>query len=64
MAGLMMNAPLLISNLIEHADRHHPDAQIVSRRPEDGAIHRYTYQCVVCCILWWFCMESSKGQPR
>lgn len=46
LAGGMMNEPLLISSLIEHADRHHPDAEVVSRRPEDGAIHRHTYRCV------------------
>ena len=44
--GSMMQEPLLISSLIQHADRHHPDAEIVSRRPEDGAIHRYTYRWV------------------
>ncbi len=41
--GLMMDAPLLISSLIEHADRHHGDAQIVSRRVE-GDLHRTTYR--------------------
>ncbi len=40
--GLMMQMPLLISSLIEHADRHHGDAEIVSRRVE-GDIHRTTY---------------------
>ena len=39
--GLMMQMPLLISSLIEHADRHHGDTEIVSRRVE-GDIHRYT----------------------
>ncbi|MCU0938970.1 MAG: 3-(methylthio)propionyl-CoA ligase [Burkholderiaceae bacterium] len=43
MHGLMMQTPLLISSLIQHADRHHPDAQIVSRRVE-GDIHRTTYR--------------------
>jgi acyl-CoA synthetase (AMP-forming)/AMP-acid ligase II len=42
MLGLMQNEPLLISNIIRHADRHHGDAEIVSRTVE-GAIHRYTY---------------------
>jgi 3-(methylthio)propionyl---CoA ligase len=42
MLGLMQNQPLLISNLIEFAARHHGDAQIVSRRIE-GDIHRCTY---------------------
>ena len=43
MNGLMMETPLLVSSLIEHADRHHGDAEIVSRRIE-GDIHRYTYR--------------------
>ncbi|WP_454867507.1 3-(methylthio)propionyl-CoA ligase [Pseudomonas farris] len=43
MKGLMMQKPLLISSLIEHADRHHGDTQIVSRRVE-GDIHRYTFR--------------------
>ena len=41
--GLMMQMPLLISSLIEHADRHHGDIEIVSRRVE-GDIHRTTYR--------------------
>ena len=41
--GLMMQMPLTIASLIEHADRHHPDAEIVSRRVE-GDIHRSTYR--------------------
>ena len=43
MLGLMQNQPLLISGLIEFAERHHGDAEIVSRRVE-GDIHRYTYK--------------------
>ncbi|MBV7573564.1 fatty-acid--CoA ligase [Pseudomonas sp. PDM32] len=43
MHGLMMHKQLLISSLIEHADRHHGDTQIVSRRVE-GNIHRYTFR--------------------
>ena len=42
MLGLMQNQPLLISNLIEFAERHHGDSEIVSRRVE-GDIHRYTW---------------------
>jgi 3-(methylthio)propionyl---CoA ligase len=42
MRGLMMDAPLLISSLLVHADRFHGDAEIVSRTTE-GPIHRYTY---------------------
>jgi fatty-acyl-CoA synthase len=42
MLGLMQDQPLLISSLIEFAARHHPDAEIVSRRVE-GDLHRYTY---------------------
>jgi acyl-CoA synthetase (AMP-forming)/AMP-acid ligase II len=43
MLGLMQNQPLLISSLIEHAERHHGDAEIVSRRVE-GDIHRYQWR--------------------
>src|SRR5260370_1238461 len=43
MRGLMQSHPLLISALIDLADRHHGDAEIVSRRVE-GDIHRYTYR--------------------
>ncbi|MEI8305158.1 MAG: 3-(methylthio)propionyl-CoA ligase, partial [Burkholderiales bacterium] len=42
MQGLMMDMPLLISSILQHAARHHGDAEIVSRRVE-GDIHRYTY---------------------
>ena len=41
--GLMMRMPLLISSLIRHADRHHGDVEIVSRRVE-GDMHRCTYR--------------------
>ncbi|MDA0225185.1 MAG: AMP-binding protein, partial [Proteobacteria bacterium] len=50
MHGLMMEMPLLISGLIRHADRHHGEVEIVSRRVEDAAIggektlHRTTYR--------------------
>ena len=43
MLGLMQSQPLLISGLIEFAERHNGDAEIVSRRVE-GDIHRYTYR--------------------
>ncbi|WP_353235798.1 3-(methylthio)propionyl-CoA ligase [Diaphorobacter ruginosibacter] len=43
MLGLMQSQPLLISSLIRFAERHHGDAEIVSRRVE-GDIHRYTYR--------------------
>ena len=33
MLGLMQNQQLLISSLIEFADRHHGEGEIVSRRP-------------------------------
>ena len=45
MLGLMQNHPLLISSLIDFAERHHSDAEIVSRRVE-GDIHRYTYKAL------------------
>ncbi len=43
MNGSMMQLPLLISSLLVHAERHHPEQQVVSRRTE-GDIHRYTYR--------------------
>ncbi|MCS4509729.1 3-(methylthio)propionyl-CoA ligase [Xylophilus ampelinus] len=43
MLGLMQSQPLLISSLIEFAERHHGDGEIVSRRVE-GDLHRYTYR--------------------
>jgi len=42
MNGQMMHMPLLTSSLLVHAERHHGDQAIVSRRVE-GDIHRYTY---------------------
>ena len=45
MFGLMQQQSLLISSLIEFADRHHHDGEIVSRRVE-GDIHRYTWRDV------------------
>jgi acyl-CoA synthetase (AMP-forming)/AMP-acid ligase II len=44
MLGLMMDRPLLVSGLIQHADRHHGATEIVSKTVESGAIHRYTYR--------------------
>jgi acyl-CoA synthetase (AMP-forming)/AMP-acid ligase II len=43
MQGLMMDMPLLVSNLLRHAARHFPDVEIVSRRVE-GDLHRYSYR--------------------
>jgi 3-(methylthio)propionyl---CoA ligase len=45
MLGLMQDQPLLISNLIEFADKHHGDGEVVSRRVE-GDIHRYNWSDV------------------
>ena len=45
MLGLMQNQPLMISSLIEHANRHHGEVEIVSRRVE-GDIHRTSYRQV------------------
>ena len=47
--GLLMDSPLLISSLLEHAAQNHSDTEIVSRTVEGpgkdgrGAVHRYTY---------------------
>ena len=43
LTGQMMDRPLLISSIIEHADRYFGSNEIVSRRVE-GDIHRYTYR--------------------
>jgi 3-(methylthio)propionyl---CoA ligase len=43
MNGLMMQQPLLISSLLTHAERHHGEQEVVSRRVE-GDLHRYTYR--------------------
>src|SRR5881398_2407568 len=40
--GLMQDQPLLISNLIDFAEKHHGTTEIVSRRVE-GDIHRTTW---------------------
>ena len=45
MLGLMQNQPLLISSLIDFAERHHGAGEIVSRRVE-GDIHRSTWRDV------------------
>jgi 3-(methylthio)propionyl---CoA ligase len=43
MIGLMQQLPLLISSLLVHAERHHGEQEVVSRRVE-GDIHRTTYR--------------------
>ncbi|MDE2146442.1 MAG: fatty-acid--CoA ligase [Burkholderiales bacterium] len=45
MNGQMMQQPLLISSLLTHAERHHGDREVVSRRVE-GDIHRTTYKAM------------------
>ncbi len=42
MLGLMMDAPLLIPNVLDYAARYHGRKTIVSRN-EDSSLHRYTY---------------------
>ena len=42
MFGLMQQHSLLISSLIEFANRHHGDGEVVSKRVE-GDLHRYTW---------------------
>ncbi len=42
MQGLMQRQPLLVSDLIRHATRHHSAGEIVSRLPEKS-LHRTTY---------------------
>lgn len=43
MLGQMMQQPLLIASLLRHAERHHGDREVVSRRVE-GDIHRYSFR--------------------
>jgi 3-(methylthio)propionyl---CoA ligase len=43
MFGLMQNQQLLISSLIDFAERHHGEGEVVSRRVE-GDIHRTNYK--------------------
>lgn len=42
MRGRMMDTPLLIAGVLEHAAKYHAHTEIVSRA-EEGFIHRYTY---------------------
>ena len=43
--GLMMDAPLLLSGIIEHAAAQYGEVEVVSRETH-GPLHRYTYaQC-------------------
>jgi 3-(methylthio)propionyl---CoA ligase len=42
MLGLMQETPLLISSLLDYAERWHPQTEIVSREA-DGSEHRYGY---------------------
>ncbi|WP_116424815.1 3-(methylthio)propionyl-CoA ligase [Pseudomonas citronellolis] len=42
MHGQMMTLPLIVSSVLEHAERYHSDTEIVSRTVE-GTLHRYTY---------------------
>jgi fatty-acyl-CoA synthase len=43
MRGLMMDVPLMISSILEHASRFTGDQEIITRTVE-GPIHRYTYR--------------------
>lgn len=47
MFGLMQEQPLLISSLLKHAQRHHGDAQIVSRQA-GGDIHQCQWSDIAC----------------
>src|SRR5436190_12954391 len=43
MNGNMMQQPLLVSSLLRHAERHHGEQEVVSRRVE-GDLHRESYR--------------------
>lgn len=45
MLGLMQRRELLISSIIQHAARHHGEAEVVSRR-DDGRVVRTTYKAL------------------
>jgi fatty-acyl-CoA synthase len=45
MQGMMMQVPLLVSSIVEHAGAVHHDQEVVSRT-EAGSIHRTTYGAV------------------
>jgi MFS family permease len=70
MNGMMMQQPLLISSLLIHAERHHGDQEIVSRRVE-GDLHRCTYRDLAGArAAWrtrwrrrWRC-RLARGWPR
>ncbi|MFQ5706970.1 MAG: AMP-binding protein, partial [bacterium] len=42
MQGLMMDYPLTMDRILEHANRIFPKKQIITRLP-DGTMHRYSY---------------------
>jgi len=42
MQGLMMDYPLTINSILEHANRMYPHQRISTKMP-DGSMHRYTY---------------------
>ena len=44
MHGLMMDMPLMISDLLRHAARHHGSGEVVSKTVEQGSVHRYAYR--------------------
>jgi fatty-acyl-CoA synthase len=44
MRGHMMERPLMISDILVHADRCHGKREIVTRLPESGQFHRYGYR--------------------
>src|SRR5690606_4574476 len=46
MHGLMMDEPLLISSIIEHAAKFHGGVEVVYREV-DGSVQRYTYKDVL-----------------
>ena len=44
MRGHMMERPLMISDILVHADKCHGQREIVTRLPESGETHRYGYR--------------------
>ena len=52
MRGQMMDMPLLVSSLIEHADRNHGDVEIVSRTVEGPGTGTATTSCTTGYRAW------------
>ena len=62
MLGLMQSQPLLISSLIEFAERHHGDVEIVSRRVEKAS--RQGQQAFGLCAVQHVAAVAASGDQQ